>query len=104
MKTADEIKKGLKHCLTHTGCANCPYDDVATKDADVCMPELLCDSLRIIQQLEAERDAAVKDIRTSCKLCKHFQPKTCTCKSKKPCACIHGVNTEWQWRGVQKEG
>lgn len=56
-----------------------------------------------VAQLEAERDAAVKDMPTSCMLCKHFKKKTCTCNSKKPCACISGVKTEWEWRGVQKE-
>lgn len=100
MKTPDEIKKGLecaRNCSENDlGCSKCPY---LSEDCSDLHP----DALAYIQQLEAERDAAVKDMPTSCKLCKHFQPKTCTCKSKKPCARIRGVNTEWQWRGVQKE-
>lgn len=56
-----------------------------------------------ITQLESERDAAVRDMPTSCILCKRFQKKYNTCNSKKPCDRIGGVRTEWQWRGVQKE-
>lgn len=56
-----------------------------------------------LEAVKRERDAAIKDIPRACGYCKHFVPKTYNCKSKKPCACISGVNTEWEWRGVQED-
>lgn len=87
------------------------YEQAANKccyesrcNAEINQLEALCKRLRDEnEQLEAERDAAVKDMPTSCILCKHFQKKHNTCNSKKPCDRIGGVRTEWQWRGVQKE-
>lgn len=54
MRTPDEIKRGLECCLTNEGCWHCPYDDPATKDCAICMPELLADSLAYNRQLEAD--------------------------------------------------
>lgn len=50
-KTPDEIKKGLKLCLTNGACYICPYDDM-TKDCDVCRPHLVADTEAYIQLLE----------------------------------------------------
>jgi len=58
-----------------------------------------------VTQLERERDAAVKDIPHACGYCKHYvHRKTHECHSKVPCANISGVNTRWEWRGVQENG
>ena len=98
MKTPDEIKKALECCFFDSErCADCPYYPVS------CDVELVRDAREYIRQLESERDAAVRDMPTSCILCKRFQKKYNTCNSKKPCDRIGGVRTEWQWRGVQKE-
>ena len=60
-------------------------------------------ALQAIEQLEAERDAAVKDLKTAkrCKVCKHDHIKEMDepCFS---CSCCFGVNN-FEWRGVQKE-
>ncbi len=61
-----------------------------------------------IQQLEAERDAAVACIPRVCKYCKHDGPlnawgeSECEFDSLFPNGCLNG-NTRWEWRGVQKE-
>lgn len=59
-----------------------------------------------IQQLEAERDALINDIRTEgglCALCKHegaraWAEPCCRCN-----ALIISGESHWEWRGVQKE-
>lgn len=113
-KTPDEIKKGLECCATVKVGGVCPFD---------CPLQPLCESgddgavqreiLSIIQrlqadnaekdarikQLEAERDAAVKDMNRNCFICKNFGRSECL---NTVCAeCASWCN--WQWRGVQKE-
>lgn len=56
MKTPEEIKKGLECCAEYGDCsAGCPYNPI--KD---CGNDLYSDAIAYIQQLERERDAAVK--------------------------------------------
>ena len=94
MKTPDEIKKGLDHC-GEDGCKDCPYvQDCTMMDG---FSELAKDSLAYIQQLEAERDAAVKSLRGRCFECKHNKTSVCLICSKDK------ELKYWQWRGVQKE-
>ena len=50
-----------------------------------------------------ERDAAIKDIPRTCGYCKYFRESTYKCTNKFPCACISGVNTRWEWRGVKED-
>ncbi len=50
-----------------------------------------------------ERDAAIADIPRACGYCKHYVDSTNQCTNSLPCACVSGVNTRWEWRGV-KEG
>ena len=60
-----------------------------------------------IQQLEAERDAAVKCIPRACAYCKWYGTKNGgffpDCKNPNGCRNISGINTGWEWRGAQKE-
>ena len=120
-KTPDEIKKGLECCVMPVPrpCAKCPYHLM-----DKCLTNLLKDVFSLIQQLErdkawagethdmlreenkrleAQRDAAVDDLKTvkRCKVCKHDHVKDMVepCFS---CSCCFGVNN-FEWRGVQKE-
>ena len=61
--------------------------------------------LQAYNQVKAERDAAIKDIPRACAYCKHYvHKKTHLCRSKYPCAHVSGVNTRWEWRGVQEGG
>lgn len=60
----------------------------------------LPESDTVIKTLQAERDAAVEDLKKisedtgdGCHLCKHL-----------PCAQRHGRCIGWEWRGPQKEG
>ena len=128
MKSPDEIKKGLECCMDYQNCTEgedpqCPY-----YDAQRCMEALLADALAFIQQLqaenaekdarikqlEAERDAAVEDMKQAAiYLC-------CACKKYHPA--VRGVSHHYcevigerddftgaiscgmfEWRGVQKE-
>lgn len=103
MKTSDEIKRGMKcHFAVDGVCEECPYDD----EPD-CTRLVYMDALAYIQQLEAERDAAVASIPRACGYCKWYGVKHGgffpDCKNPNGCRNISGINTGWQWRGVQKE-
>ena len=54
--------------------------------------------LKKVEQLQAERDAAVKSLRGRCFECKHNKTSVCLICSKDK------ELKYWQWRGVQKEG
>ena len=105
MKTPDEIKKGLvepelfcEHCGQYGephGCNRPCGACGAYENAD--------DAAEYIQQLEAERDAAVNDVSLfpECCTCKHDPRK----KGYIPNDCDDCINhCNWQWRGGQKEG
>lgn len=103
MKTPDEIKIGMKCCEKYMNgapeeecCHVCNY-------AYNCA-ELKIDSFAYIQQLEAERDAAVADLKRveACKTCKHFRRSILT----EPCLhCVKqgllDAKNNYVWRGVQ---
>ena len=101
MKTPDEIKKGIAHCGKAISCYGCPY-----WDGDDCDSRMNEDALVYIQQLEAERDALLKEMRV-CILCAHNIPDACPlaceyCELDCPCKdCVS--HNKWQRRGVQKE-
>ena len=54
------------------------------------------------QQLEAERDAAINALKNGdvCEACKHFGTRMDT----EPCAWCGSLYSNFEWRGVQKEG
>lgn len=62
----------------------------------------------ILNELQAERDAAVACVPKTCKYCKHdgtlnaWGESECELDSVFPSGCLNG-NTRWEWRGVQKE-
>ena len=105
MKTSEEIKKGLNICSNSLSCRGCPYcEECAISDA--CTP-LLMDLRVYIQQLEAERDAAVKDIEqiikspyivAYCDFCKYGDNEAECAKRN----CLRNRD-DFEWRGVQKE-
>lgn len=80
---------------------------------------IVTDSKETYKQLEAERDAAVADIRFAftsyvgaCQTCKHgenqvdcIEPIRCPdCENEKcKCQSCDGDFRNWEWRGVQKE-
>lgn len=112
MKTPEEIKKGLEACGSdecHGHHADCPYAD------DFFCTTHICGDARVyIQQLERERDAAVKQLKDvdtvdlfCCSHCKHeelcdYNINSCDdCEKDCPChTCVDMCN--WQWRGVQE--
>ena len=103
MKTPEEIKKGLECCLFGQ-CGSCPYSEEYGCD---CSEHLRDDIREYHNQLEAERDAAVKDLCYAvshphtagvCYACKHHD----ACQFQDDCDIMD--NNHWEWRGVQKEG
>ena len=90
MKTPEEIKRLLAN----------------HRDYTFNLQELLTDALTLIEQLERERDAAVKDIPHTCKYCANESQKWL--KEEYPrmndicCTCIGNDMCNWKWRGVQE--
>ena len=99
MKTPDEIKKGLVEAIAETFWAAKDGDAHDLKDACDVAHTSMTTAMIYIQHLEAERDAAVKDIYRSGFICKNFGRSECL---NTVCAeCAGWCN--WEWRGVQKE-
>ena len=110
-RTLEEIKKGLECYITqNTGrcegilCRECShFDPNSAYTITACK-----DALALIQQLERERDAAVKDLKSVvasncfdgdyCKLCKYNEPDG---QCHHPCV-PYSSKWGWQWRGVQE--
>ena len=129
-KTPEEINEGLECCYSSVEptmrCEQCPY-----YGSVVCKMHLHTDALDLIQQLEkdkddllearelndylrdrvkqleAERDAAVADLKEivkrkgSCFACKRHKDGRCTDLDYKVICGFH--EDKWEWRGVQKE-
>lgn len=122
MKSPEEIKKGLEHCVKLTVCSDCPYSECRN-----CDDELFMDALAYIQQIEArinvlipqavlfeeaiaagekykrERDAAVEQLKEvdridlfSCSHCKNEENSVCEfvdCENcDKDCPCATCVD------------
>ena len=112
MKSPDEIKKGLEYISIKDVARKLdawedgiPYDYVedAAADAFALIQQLQDDNAEKderIQQLEAERDAAVESMRSDPHCCYHCanMTKRGICQSE-PRADGHC----FEWRGVQKE-
>ena len=100
MKTPNEIKKGLECCIESTCEPYCPYGNATNCNFAI---HLLEDAIDYIRQIEAERDAAVKDIMT---MSKGFRCYVCRKYFKNGGDCTGGlycVPLRFEWRGVQKE-
>lgn len=115
MRMPEEIKRGLRCCYNDERplCEKCAYHYVR-KDGSFryigCSDgnKLGVDAAAYIEQLERERDAAVKDLKNMivsnvrldcCELCKHLEPDgqcfhTCIPYSDK---------WGWEWRGLREE-
>ena len=99
----EEIKKGLECCFSPDGCEACPYHDRYKE----CLADKLKDDIvAYTQQLERERDAAVRDLGMfawgRCAICVHCDAD----KRYEPClncGCCEGDDDNWQWRGVEVE-
>lgn len=115
-KTPDEIKKGLDCCTDgNIVCAgNCVFDDDVMLGYPDCVKMLMTNALALIQQLEAEnaekderiqqleaeRDAAVAGLKSNCTCpeCKYFSDEV-----QDPCRTCRSSTSKFEWRGVQKE-
>lgn len=99
-RTPEEIKKGLECCKSNPTCSLCSYyneDDCEVMESD---------ALAYIQQLERERDAAVRDLEliaysnSKCETCAHYafdeEDESRACAD-----CDVETYCNWKWRGVQ---
>lgn len=117
MKTPDESKKGLECCIEMCCRGNCPYfeDPECTtsvrKDALALIRQLEAENAELsgkVGRLEAERDAAVADVKSVCatnycsgnycEYCKHNESDG---QCHHPCV-PYSSELGWEWRGVQK--
>lgn len=105
MKTPEQIKAELNDALPvhfHRG----DPEPRLTPFKHHALEALHAETLAYIQQLEAERDAAVNQLETisGCLACQHAEtePDEAPCNE---CIAANGeaVESRWQWRGVQKE-
>lgn len=112
MKTPDEIKKALECCFYDSEqCGECPYYPVScdrelVRDAREYIQQLEAQNaelLKKVEQLQAERDAAVDDLQMGvcCGTCAYDD----TDVNEQPCATCARATTfgNWEWRGVPKE-
>lgn len=118
-RTPDEIKKRLEYSFKSCWTALEWGDPLGYPQAVVSAYEALGNALDFIQQLEAERDAAVADVRLAytsyvgaCQTCKRVKdqvdcdnPLGCGRCGEEKCKCNTCDNdySNWEWRGVQKE-
>ncbi len=128
MKTPDEIKKALECCFYDSAqCGECPYYPVScdrelVRDAREYIRQLESDKQQLVgmlthmnqlrdaaagralqmeeraDKLEAERDAAVKDLES---MADYVLDDVCEWCSQTAKSCKHPCN--FKWRGVQKE-
>lgn len=123
LKTPDEIKKGLESCNKGwQHCNECPYhtigcDVVMCGDALEYIKQIEADNAQLNRcienmtdklnaahdetaKLQAERDAAVADLKSyrCCHGCKHLGVGF-----NEPCLHCDFENNCFEWRGVQKE-
>ena len=133
-RTPDETRKGLELCaLSYAKCVSkCPYagDDCVERlvtDALALIQQLEADKQQLegmlthmnqlrdaaagralkmeerAHQLEAERDAAVSELVGTCQVCRWEETAKCaSCHFCEDAWNVHESN--WEWRGVQKEG
>lgn len=118
LKTPDDVKKGLEHCINGTSCRGCPYCEECAIASD-CNPmhkdlqeyvqqleefadKKIVELFEKVEQLQAERDAAVEEVHGHCSSCKDYDkdPKEEPCAS---CSSGYGNMDNWQRRGVTKE-
>ena len=107
--TDKEIIQALRCCKIGVPCEKCPV--VGNKD---CVDEVNTAAADLIERLtaenakvEAERDAAIADLKISsgCTSCKYHCSDTtfcCDCTKKQNCKCMScslGL-PNWEWRGL----
>ena len=99
MKTPDEIKKGLEcdplALIRQLYADNCRLTDELYNACNVQNEQLVR-----INQLEAERDAAVDGLKSNCTCpeCNYFSDDI-----QEPCRDCKPTDSKFEWRGVQKE-
>ena len=115
MKTPEEIKKGLECCAAEWAeCEECTYCDGCVmrggnENLDADALAYIKELEQRLAQVERERDAAVRDVRSLCAT-NYFSGDYCEyCKYREPDGqCFHDCTPYssewgWEWRGVCDE-
>lgn len=107
MKTPDEIKRRLASAIPFHLHPGDPEPRLTPRKL-LELEERMADALSYIQQLEAERDAAVRTLRDAwtCDGCIHEREPLisdscitcCRCSPNDP----EGKSDHWKWRGVHE--
>lgn len=120
VKSIDETKKGLEHCINGTSCRGCPYCEECAIASD-CNPmhkdlqeyvqqleefvdKKIVELFEKVEQLQAERDAAADALtkivqnhdESFCEYCDNWDRYLCPPFCRTYCE-------RFKWRGVQKE-
>lgn len=107
MKTHEEIKKGLEYLSIK--CIVKKLDMWKEGIAYDYAEDAAADALAYIKKLEAERDAALRDIAIICETCLYNKPKydgfkvRNECHNPEGCHYAAGLLCGWVWRGVCEE-
>ena len=98
-KSSDEIMKGLE-CDPLALIRQLYADNCRLKDELYNAYNVQNEQLVRINQLEAERDAAVDGLKSNCTCpeCKYFSDDI-----QEPCRGCKPTDSKFEWRGVQKE-
>ena len=98
-KTPDEIMKGLE-CDPLALSRQLYADNCRLKDELYNEYNVQNEQLVRINQLEAERDAAVDGLKSNCTCpeCKYFSDDI-----QEPCRGCKPTDSKFEWRGAQKE-
>ena len=98
-KSSDEIMKGLE-CDPLALIRQLYADNCRLKDELYNAYNVQNEQLVRINQLEAERDAAVAGLKSNCTCpeCKYFSDDI-----QDPCRGCKPTDSKFEWRGVQKE-
>lgn len=104
-KTSEEIKAGLINDMACcSSCDHCypTHDNPYGCHERAKQIEIAENAYALIQQLEAERDAAVRDLNNNwkCAICKRFTEPITDCPHYRECGLAY---TFWEWRGVCAE-
>lgn len=89
MKTPEQIKAGLKHCMQAEFCNNCPIEEI-------CKGDIMKESFTLIEQLEEQIMGMKIQMQGDCGVCKHKDAKGDPCV-----ACLLAPNRPaWEYEGL----
>ena len=98
MKTPEQIKAGMRHCVSSDFCNSCPIENV-------CNADVMEDALTLIEQLEEQIMCMKIQMHGDCGVCKHrsgFKINYWAVSMSKKCEeCImQESRPNWEYEGL----